>query len=148
MENKTKNLEYLCRILIGDDAFLDKNRKDNINIILRKILNKENLRYNIEYVSDPYELIIKAKEGNYDIVVTDNNYNNEIDGVYVLDELQNIREKTYLGICTADSDKKLLRKIEGKADIYAGQLFNPEETSKFVDLSYKLAVILKQNVRK
>ena len=87
MTNKT-NLERRMRILVGDD-------NPQVRESLARDLKLRNLE--VDLVSNPQEVVAKARTGNYDVVVSDLQYTPEgREGYDVLRELQNIRAKKVL----------------------------------------------------
>lgn len=76
------------RILVGDD-------NPQVRESLARDLKLRNLE--VDLVSNPQEVVAKARTGNYDVVVSDLQYTPEgREGYDVLRELQNIRAKKVL----------------------------------------------------
>jgi ActR/RegA family two-component response regulator len=122
----TKQTEQVERkkvsILIGDDELINPQTRAIFNSDYSTELAERNPKYefNWKIETEAEEVIREARTGRYDVVVTDLNYTNQgEEGYQIIDELQEIRDKSKLILCTSSDEPNIRAKVEGKVDFYS-----------------------------
>lgn len=113
-------------ILIGDDEFKDLTTKSIFKNLHENKL-KESLpsfTINWKYVTEPEKIIEEAKIKNYDVIVTDLDYDGDgsgKQGYEIVDTISQMQHKPLLILCTSSNNyQEIKARTQGKIDYHAG----------------------------
>ncbi|EKO3993657.1 response regulator [Vibrio fluvialis] len=127
-------------VLIVDDSTIVLS---SLKLMLRNIGFKDN---NIKFTSNPKTVVTLCKRYDFDIIICDYNFGNNLNGRQVFEELKHyklIKSKTIFIIITGDSSAQTVRAVvELEPDEYLLKPFNLNDLKLRINNSMRRKVIL------